>query len=191
MPGDVTQLLSAVESGDARASEELMPLVYDELRRLAAHKMANEHDGHTLQPTALVHEAWIKLAGSNRQQWRGRSHYLAAAAEAMRRILIEKARRRAAGKRGQGVHLEELHESRMRMSVASEEVLAVDAALEELGREEPVTAQVVKLKYFVGLTLPEVAETLEVSLSTVERHWSYARAWLRMAVRGEVRQNKD
>jgi len=190
MPGDITQLLIAVDSGDPKAEEEFLPAVYDELRRLAARKMENERDGHTLQPTALVHEAWIKLAGSDRQRWRGRTHYFGAAAEAMRRILIDKARRRAAKKRGQGVRLAELNESRVELRAPAEEVLAVNDALEQLALEEPVTAQVVKLKYFVGMTLPEIAGALEVSLSTVERHWSYARAWLRMAVRSEAGKKK-
>ncbi len=187
MPSEVTQLLHAIEQGDGATAEELLPLVYEELRKLAAVRLANERPGQTLQATALVHEAWIKLAGSDRQQWHGRSHFFAAAAEAMRRILIETARRKAAQKRGAGIHLEELHESRIELRAPADEILAVNDALEQLARAEPVTAQIVKLKYFVGMTLPEIAEALEVSLSTVERHWSFARAWLRTAVRGESR----
>jgi RNA polymerase sigma factor (TIGR02999 family) len=147
--------------------------------------MANERPGQTLQATGLVHEAWIRLAGSDRQQWRGRSHFFAAAAEAMRRILIDKARRRAAQKRGEGIPLEELNESRIELRAPADEVLAVNDALDQLARKEPVTAEVVKLKYFVGMTLPEIAGALDVSLSTVERHWSFARAWLRSALRGD------
>ena len=187
MPSEVTQLLHAIEQGDGATAEELLPLVYEELRKLAAVRLANERPGQTLQATALVHEAWIKLAGSDRQQWHGRSHFFAAAAEAMRRILIETARRKAAQKRGAGIRLEELHESRIELRAPADEILAVNDALEQLARAEPVTAQIVNLKYFVGMTLPEIAEALEVSLSTVERHWSFARAWLRTAVRGESR----
>ena len=191
MPDDRTQRLGAQESGHTQAADELMPMVYEELRRLAAYKMANEGAGHTLQPTALVHEAWIKLAGSNRQQWQGRTHFFGAASEAMRRILIDQARRKAAQKRGERAPIEELHESRIEWKAPAPEVLAINEALDELASEEPVTAQVVKLKYFVGMTLPEIATALEVSLSTVERHWSYARAWLRMAVRGQKDSKKQ
>ena len=186
MPSDVTQLLEAIDHGDRKAADELLPLVYEELRRLAAYKMANEKPGQTLQATALVHEAWLRLSGSTDQQWRGRSHFFAAAAEAMRRILIEKARRKAAQKRGEGIKLEELNECRIELRAPADEILAVNDALEQLALDEPVTAQVVNLKYFIGMTLPEIAGALEVSLSTVERHWSFARAWLRTAVRGET-----
>ena len=180
---DATRILSTLNHGNSQAAEELLPLVYDELRRLAARKMGHEKPNQTLQATALVHEAWIKIAGSDRQQWRGRTHFFAAAAEAMRRILIEKARRKNAQKRGEGVHPDELHESRISLQAPSDELLAIDDALDELAIKEPVTAKVVKLKYFVGMSLPEVAEALDVSLSTVERHWAFARAWLRAAVR--------
>ncbi len=189
MSGDVTQLLDAIDSGDSKAAEELLPLVYGELRRLAAHKMANERPGQTLQATALVHEAWVKLAGSSQQRWRGRSHFFGAAAEAMRRILIDKARRRAAQKRGDGIQLEELNESRIELRAPPDEILAVSEALDQLAKKEPVSSEVVKLKYFVGMTLPEIAEALDVSLSTVERHWSFAKAWLRTAVRGDSGAN--
>jgi RNA polymerase sigma factor (TIGR02999 family) len=178
----MTRILQAVEQGEPKAAEELLPLVYEELRRLAAHKMANEAAGHTLQPTALVHEAWLKLAGSNRQQWRGRAHFFSAASEAMRRILIDKARRKAAQKRGQGVEAEELDESSLELRAPVDETLAVNEALDELAAKEPLTAQIVKLRYFVGMTVPEIAESLDLSVSTVERHWTYARAWLRTAV---------
>ena len=189
MSGDVTQLLDAIGSGNPKAAEELLPLVYEELRRLAAHKMASERPGQTLQATALVHEAWVKLAGSSQQQWRGRSHFFGAAAEAMRRILIDKARRRTAQKRGDGIQLEELNESRIELRAPPDEILAVSEALDQLAKKEPVSAEVVKLKYFVGMTLPEIAEALDVSLSTVERHWSFAKAWLRTAVRGDSGAN--
>jgi len=187
MPGDMTQLLSAMESGDPKAAEELLPLVYDQLRRLAAHKMAREHPGQTLQATALVHEAWIRLAGSDRQHWVGRTHFFGAAAEAMRRILIDKARRRAALKRGEGLAPAELDESQIELGAPADEILAVHEAIDELAAQEPVSAQVVKLRYFVGMSMPEIAEAMEVSLSTVERHWAFARAWLRQAIRGEIK----
>lgn len=185
MPADVTQLLNDIDSGNPRAAEELLPLVYQELRRLAAARMSNEKPGQTLQATALVHEAWIKLSGSNQQRWEGRAHFFAAAAEAMRRILIDKARRKSALKRGEGVELEELNESRIELRAPAEEILSVNDALDELATKEPVSAEVVKLKYFVGMTLPDIAEALGVSLSTVERHWSFARAWLKTAIRDQ------
>lgn len=181
---DVTEILGSIDQGDSNAADELLPLVYEELRRLAARKMANEKPGQTLQATALVHDAWIRLAGSDRQRWQGRTHFIAAAAEAMRRILIDRARSKAAQKRGDGIHPEELHESRVELRAPADEILAIHEALDELSGNEPVTAEVVKLKYFVGMTLPEIAEALDISLSTVERHWSFARAWLRTAVRG-------
>jgi len=180
---DVTRILDSVREGVPQAAEDLLALVYDELRRLAAHRMANEAPGQTLQPTALVHEAWLKLAGSHHQQWRGRAHFFGAASEAMRRILIDKARRKATQKRGQGWEFEELDESSLELPAPPDESLAVNEALEELAVQEPLTAQVVKLRYFVGMTVPEIAEVLELSVSTVERHWAYARAWLRVAMR--------
>jgi DNA-directed RNA polymerase specialized sigma24 family protein len=160
---DVTQLLSAIEAGDPQAADQLLPLVYEELRRLAFLKMAQEKPGQTLQATALVHEAWLRLAGSNHQQWRGRSHYFGAAAEAMRRILIDKARHKASLKGGLDHPLEELHESRI---------------------EDATAAEVVKLRYFVGMTIPEIAEALEISPRSADRHWVFARAWLKGAIRG-------
>ena len=178
----MTRILEAIQAGQTQAAEELLPLVYDELRRIAAAKMAQERPGQTLQPTALVHEAWLRLAGS-RQEWRGQAHFFGAAAEAMRRILIDQARRKTAQKRGQGLALEELDESYLELPAPPEEVLAVNEALDELATREPLTAQVVKLRYFVGMTVPQIAAALELSTSTVERHWAYARAWLRTALR--------
>jgi RNA polymerase sigma factor (TIGR02999 family) len=183
---DVTHILQRAQEGDPSAAGELMPLVYDELRKLATARMAREQPGQTLQPTALVHEAWLKLSGSNRQQWRGRSHFFGAASEAMRRILIDKARRKAAQKRGEGIELEELDEDHFELRVPPDEILAVNEALDKLAEEEPVTAQIVKLRYFVGMTVPEIAESLEMSVSTVERHWTYARTWLKTAVRASL-----
>jgi RNA polymerase sigma factor (TIGR02999 family) len=178
-----TDMLMQVDADDANAAERLFPLVYDELRKLAAHKLFNEPAGHTLQATALVHEAWIKLAGSDRQQWRGRNHFFGAAAEAMRRILIDQARRKLALKRGEAAAPEELHESRIMACVPEDEVLAVHDALDALEQQEPISAQVVKLRYFVGLTIAEVASALELSPRTVNRHWEFARAWLKQAIR--------
>ena len=181
---DVTHILEALAHGDTTAADELLPLVYEELRKLAAQKMANEAPNQTLQPTALVHEAWLKLAGSNRQQWRGRSHFFGAAAEAMRRILIDKARRKASLKRGQDQSLEELHESRIELPMPQDEILAVHEALDALAAEDATAAEVVKLRYFVGMTIPEIAEALEISPRSADRHWVFARAWLKGAIRG-------
>jgi RNA polymerase sigma factor (TIGR02999 family) len=178
MPGDVTQLLGAIDAGDPKAAEELLPLVYEELRRLAALKMANERPGHTLQATALVHEGWLRVAGSDRQQWRGREHFFAAAAEAMRRILIEKARRRARLKRGGNLEQVDLDDLPISAPERDETLLEMDQALDQLEKEDPEKARIVKLKFFVGLTNHEVAESLAVTERTVERAWAYAKAWL-------------
>jgi len=182
----VTQVLQAVGAGDAKAAEKLLPLVYEELRRLAAARMAREAPGQTLQPTALVHEVWLKLAGSDRQQWRGRSHFLGAAAEAMRRILIDRARSKAAQKRCGAQPLQELHESEIELPAPSDEVLAVHEALDGLAAEDALAAEVVKLRYFVGLTIPQIAEALELAPRTVDRHWAFARAWLKSAIRDSL-----
>src|SRR6516162_7424666 len=181
--GQVTQILEAVGAGNEQAAEQLLPLVYDELRRLAAARMAREAPGQTLQATALVHEVWLKLAGSDRQQWRGRSHFFGAAAEAMRRILIDRARSKAAQKRQGAQSLQELHESEIELPAPAEEVLAVHEALDGLAAEDAMAAEVVKLRYFVGLTVPQVAEALEMAPRTVDRHWAFARAWLKRAIR--------
>jgi len=183
MSGDVTQLLSAIDSGDCKAAERLLPLVYEELRRLASHKMANEKPGQTLQATALVHEAWIRVAGSNRQQWRGRDHFFSAAAESMRRILIDQARRKSALKRGENVKHEQLQESRIELKVPADEFIAVNDAVDELAEEDELAAEVVKLRYFVGMNNLEVAEALGISPRSVDRHWAFARAWLKGAVK--------
>jgi len=179
---EVTVILDRVEQGDPQAAAQLLPLVYDELRRLAAAKLTNEAAGHTLQPTALVHEAWLRLAGSERQQWCGRSHFFGAAAEAMRRILIDQARRKASAKRGGDPEREELHESRRELKAPSEEILAVNEALEALAAEDATAAEVVKLRYFVGLSIPEIAELLGVAPRTADRNWAFARAWLKQFI---------
>ena len=182
---DVTRILQSIEQGDPKAAEQLLPLVYDELRKLAAARMAHEAPGQTLQATALVHEAWLKLAGSDRQQWRGRAHFFGAAAEAMRRILIDQARRRASQKRGGDQSPEELHESRIELRAPSDEILAVHDALDELAVEDSIAAEVVKLRYFVGMTIPEIADALGIAARTADRHWAFGKSWLKRAIRRE------
>jgi RNA polymerase sigma factor (TIGR02999 family) len=174
---DVTRLLQAIEEGDGSAAEELLPLVYEDLRRLAALRMAAESPGHTLQPTALVHEAWLRIAGED-HAWQNRRHFFAAAAEAMRRILIDRARRRLRVRHGGGLERADVDAIQVPDAVRDDQLLAVDEALSALEQEDPRRAQVVKLKYFVGLTNPEVAEAMGLSLATVERDWAFAKAWL-------------
>jgi len=175
---DVTQILSQIESGDPSAADQLLPLVYNELRKLAAQKMAQEKPGQTLQATALVHEAYLRLVGSDEpQQWDGRGHFFAAAAEAMRRILVDLARRRAAQKRGgdrEQVPLAEIPEP----GDEPVDLLTLDEALKRLEQLHPDKAQVVKLRFFAGCTLEEMADVLGISRATAERKWAYARAWL-------------
>jgi len=182
---EVTRILVRAQQGDAKAASELLPLVYDELRRVAAHKMAGEAPGHTLQPTALVHEAWLRLVGNEESRFANRAHFFAAAAEAMRRILVESARRKARLKRGGNVDLQELEESQIEMTAPSEEVLAVHEALDQLAAEDPLAAEVVKLRYFVGLAIPKVAEALNIAPRTADRLWAFARVRLKHAIRGE------
>ena len=182
---EVTQILDRAQQGDAKAASELLPLVYDELRRVAAHKMAGEAQGHTLQPTALVHEAWLRLVGNEESRFANRAHFFAAAAEAMRRILVESARRKARLKRGGNVEAQELEESQIEMTAPSEEVLAVHEALDQLAAEDPLAAEVVKLRYFVGLAIPKVAEALNIAPRTADRLWAFARVRLKHAIRGE------
>jgi len=178
MPADVTQLLNAIEHGDPEAAAQLLPLVYEELRKLAAAKMARERPGQTLQATALVHEAWLRLAGTEQKRWDNRRHFFAAAAEAMRRILVEKARRRQRIRHGGGMERVELDGIEIPASAREDQLIAVDDALAKLEREDPQKAEVVKLRYFVGMTNEETAETLGLSVATVERYWSFAKAWL-------------
>src|SRR5262245_36693339 len=180
---DVTRILSAVEQGDPHAAEELLPLVYDELRRLAAQRLAGEGPGHTLQPTALVHEAYLKLVGPGPQPpWNGRGHFFAAAAEAMRRILIDHARRKHRARRGGGmrrVELEHLDDVELVGGGGdADDLLALDEALARLAAADPRLAELVQLRYFAGLTLEQAAELLGISRATADRHWAFARAWL-------------
>jgi RNA polymerase sigma factor (TIGR02999 family) len=180
---DVTQILSAIEAGDPKAAAELLPLVYDELRKLAAARLAEEKPGQTLQPTALVHEAYVRLVGGDAtRQWAGRGHFLAAAAEAMRRILVDIARRKGAIKRGAGMPRAELRDADLAAEEAPDEVLAIDEALAGLAAADTQAAELVKLRYFAGLSMPEAAESLGISTRTAERLWTYARAWLRRAI---------
>ena len=175
----VTQTLSAVERGQVHAAEELLPLVYGELRRLAAWRLANEQPGQTLQATALVHEAYLRLVGANHPHWNGRRHFFGAAAEAMRRILVENARRKARGKRGGVLHRIELNADLIgRPSIRAERIIALDEALSQLEQQDVKAAERVKLRFFVGLTLDEAAQALGISPRTASRDWSYARAWL-------------
>jgi RNA polymerase sigma factor (TIGR02999 family) len=177
---DVTCILSAIEQGDPHAAEQLLPMVYDELRRLAAAKMAHEKPGQTLQPTALVHEAYLRLVDSEKvQHWNSRGHFFAAAAEAMRRILIESARRKQSHKLGGFQHRLSLEEADVLVLPQSDRLLAIDDALDRLAAEEPKLAELVKLRIFAGLSVAEAAKALGVSRTTAFRYWTYARAWLR------------
>jgi RNA polymerase sigma factor (TIGR02999 family) len=175
---EVTRILDAVQRGDPKAAEELLPLVYEELRKLAAHKMASEAAGHTLQPTALVHEAWLRLGGDRQPAWQNRAHFVAAAAEAMRRILIDRARRKNRVRHGKGLTRVDLDAVDLAVQTDEDTLLRVDEALEKLADEDPVKAQLVKLRFFVGLSLPEACQTLGLSETTGKRCWGYARAWL-------------
>ena len=176
---DVTQILSQIESGDPAAAEQLLPLVYDELRKLAAAKLAQEKPGQTLQATALVHEAYLRLVDTDKsRQWNSRGHFFGAAAEAMRRLLVEKARRGARIRHG-GRHARiQLDKLDLAEPGASGDLLALDEALDRLAAEEPAAVEVVKLRYFAGLTIDQTAAALDISVRTANRHWAYAKAWL-------------
>jgi len=176
---DVTQILSAIEAGDTQAAAELLPLVYDELRKLAAARMVEENAGQTLQPTALVHEAYLRLVGGEQPDgWNGRGHFFAAAAEAMRRILVESARRKRAGKRGGCGRRQPFEGVEPAAPETPEDVLALDEAVAKLAAVDPPAAELVRLRYFAGLPIPAVAEILGISPRTADRTWAYARAWL-------------
>jgi len=176
---DVTRILNAIADGDPHAAHDLLPLIYEELRKLAAAKMANESAGHTLQPTALVHEAWLRLAGNDAQaQFANRAHFFAAAAEAMRRILIERARRKSAEKRGGGWQRIDLDKVDIAADADDDTLLLVNDALEKLSQEDASAAEIAKLRFFGGLTLEEAGQVLGVTERTAKRYWAYARAWL-------------
>ena len=180
---EVTQILSAIDQGDPNAAAELLPLVYEELRRLAAHKLAQEKPGQTLQATALVHEAYLRLVGGDEAtHWTSRCHFFEAAAEAMRRVLIDCARRRARAKHGGDREREQFDAAQIGAPEVSEDLLALDEALERLAENDPQAAELVKLRYFAGLTSPQAAEILGVSPRKADFIWSFARAWLRREI---------
>ena len=175
---NVTRILESINNGDPKAATELLPLVYAELRKLAAYKMAHSGAGHTLQPTALVHEVWLRLAGGDNPTFDNRAHFFAAAAEAMRHLLIDNARRKLARRHGGGQQREDLENVDIAMPADEDHLLAVNDALDQLAARNPLEAQVVKLRFFVGMTVAESAEVLGLSERTVKQYWAYARTWL-------------
>ncbi|WP_406694876.1 sigma-70 family RNA polymerase sigma factor [Singulisphaera sp. Ch08] len=187
---EVTRILRAIQNDAPKSAEELLPLVYDELRKLASRHLTREQAGQTLQPTALVHEAYLRLVGEEGTQWNSRGHFFGAAAQAMRRILVENARRKQASKRGGGRHrisLEEFH----RLEESPQDMLDLDDALTRLAAEEPAKAELVQLRFFAGLSTPEAAAILGISVATAERWWSYARAWLFSELEGSEEISSD
>jgi len=182
----LAQLLNAIEAGEPTAAEQLLPLVYEELRKLAVVRMAKEKAGQTLQPTALVHEAWLKITGDGNERFANRRHLFKAAATAMQQILIDNARRKQRLKHGANQTAAELHESHIAMTVPSEKLLAVNDALAVLAQEHPQAAEVVQLRYFIGMTVSEIATVLDLAPRTVDRHWAFARAWLKRAIRSSL-----
>jgi RNA polymerase sigma factor (TIGR02999 family) len=183
---EVTRILSAIEQGDPRAAEQLLPLVYDELRKLAARRLAREKPGLTLEATALVHEAYMRLVGARREEgWDNRGHFFAAAAEAMRRILIENARRKRREKHGGGRLRVDLDEASLVCRMPPEDLLALDEAMTRLAAEDPIKARLVQLRFFAGMSLEEASDVLGVSAVTAKRYWRYAKAWLHREVAGE------
>ncbi len=183
---EVTQLLNAIERGEPQAAEQLLPLVYDELRKLAAQKLAHESPGQTLQATALVHEAYVRLVGSGEStQWDGRGHFFSAAAEAMRRILVENARRKMRIKHGGALRRVELPDQAAETDDWPDRLIEVDAVLTKLAQEDPTAAEVVKLHFFVGMPLEHVAGVLGMSRATAYRQWSYARSWLKCQIEAD------
>jgi RNA polymerase sigma factor (TIGR02999 family) len=182
---NLTRILDAMGKGDARAAEQLLPLVYQELRRLAAHKMSCESPGHTLQPTALVHEAWLKLVGQERRAWQDKNHFFAAAAEAMRRILVDNARRKRTLRHGGGQQRVELSDVNLATS-NEDQLIAVNEAVEKLAAVDGEKAELVKLRYFVGMTIEEAAQVLGISEGTAKRHWAYSKAWLFVEIRRQT-----
>src|SRR5262245_29563688 len=183
---DVTHILAAIEQGDPSAAEQLLPLVYDELRRLAAKKLAHERPGQTLQATALVHEAYLRLVeGDKAEHWNSRWHFFAAAAEAMRRILVERARHKRSLKAGGDRHREELAEIELTVPGPDIDLLAVNEALDTLEQNDPRAATLIKLRFFAGLTIEQAAQALNISTTTAENDWTYTRCWLRLEIEGE------
>jgi RNA polymerase sigma factor (TIGR02999 family) len=183
---EVTNILERLEQGDPRAAEDLMPLVYEELRRLAEAKMSREAAGHTLQPTALVHEAWLRLSGGDGPRFANRCHFFGAAAEAMRRILVDAARRKSRDKRGGQWTRVDLDEVQLAVDSDPAVTLGIDEALTRLAAGHPEKAELVKLRFFAGLSLPEAAQALDLSLTTAKRHWAFARAWLYGELTGDT-----
>jgi RNA polymerase sigma factor (TIGR02999 family) len=183
---DVTRILNAIEKGDARAADRLLPAVYDELRRLAAFKLSQERPGNTLQATALVHEAYLRLVGADTPNWQGHTHFVNAAAEAMRRILVDSARHRQSLKRGGGRQKVDLEGVEVALDAESDDLIALDEALSQLAEEDPAKAKLVQLRYFAGLTIEQAAEALDMSVSTAKRHWAYAKAWLYGRIRART-----
>jgi RNA polymerase sigma factor (TIGR02999 family) len=187
---DVTLLLHAAHADDPTAAAELLPLVYNELRRLAAHRLSREGPGQTLQPTALVHEAYLRLIGDkDGARWENRGHFFAAASEAMRRILVDEVRRKRSQKRGGRMARQEMDAAELAAPEPREDLLALDEALTQLTGSEPIAAQVVQLRYFGGLTIPEAAKVLHISPRTANRHWTYARAWLHQRLQGRDQES--
>jgi RNA polymerase sigma factor (TIGR02999 family) len=176
---EVTRIMAAIERGDLHAAEQLLPLVYDELRKLAAQKIAQEKPGQTLQATALVHEAYLRLVDTDKAlRWDSRGHFFAAAAEAMRRILVDRAREKGRQKRGGTLHRLHIDDIALATKITPDQLLAIDEALEKLMLDDPTAAQLVKLRYFAGLTVDEAGQALGISTTTAYRHWNYARAWI-------------
>lgn len=183
---DVTRMMAAIQNGDPRAADELLPLVYQELRKLAAARMVQEASGQTLQPTALVHEAWLRLVGNSNPQFDGRAHFFSAAAEAMRRILIEKARYKKAQRHGGGQERIDIDEVELEAAAKDDELLAVNDALDALAKEDAVLAQLVNLRFFAGFKNREIAEILGCSEPTVERKWAFAKVWLHRTIKNNT-----
>ena len=183
---DVTRVIEAIQQGNSRAADELLPLVYEELRKLASAKMANEAAGNTLQPTALVHEAWLRLVGDENPKFAGRAHFFAAAAEAMRRILIDRARSKRALRHGGGQVRVDIQRLDLASPDADDQLLAINDALDKLAAQDPIEAELVKLRYFAGLTVEDAAALLEISPRTARNYWAHARTWLyhEITVRG-------
>lgn len=184
--GEVTRVLAAAQNGDHKAAEELLPLVYAELRRLAAHRLAGERQQHTLQPTALVHEAWLKVSGDKQRVWNGRQHFFAACAEAMRRILVDRARRRLAARRGAGQAVLDADELEIPAPAPDDQLLSVSDAVEKFAMVDARKAELVKLRYFVGMTFEEAADALGIAVPTAKEWWAYSRAWLRVEIAGST-----